>query len=137
MLAHELHEQLKLRAIHRQLHIGCSHVVDHHNGGQTREEIPQLWQIDCFKINDHMPAQFANARGNFHELFFGGEVHQAFDKVKPNAANARVVHGLQFLVCDAALDRSNAAGFAVGVQQSIHGCAIVSAMASSAYHHVA
>jgi acetyl-CoA carboxylase biotin carboxylase subunit len=62
--------------------------------------LTQLWQVHCFKINHDVPAQLGNARGNFHQFFFGCEVDQALDEVKTNTANACVMHGLQFFVSD-------------------------------------
>ena len=94
MLLHELHEQTEFGAIHRMRHIGSAHMVYHHLSRQGSEEVPQLRQVDGFKVNHHMPAQGFDALGDFQQFVFGREVDQALDKVKAHTAYTRVVHGL-------------------------------------------
>ena len=108
MLVHEFHEQAELGSIHRVLHIGSAHVVHDHGGGQSGEEVPQLGQVHCLKVNDHMPTPSFDALGNFHQLVFGCEVHQAFDEIETHASHTGVVHVLQGLVCYLTLDSCHA-----------------------------
>ena len=94
MLLHELHEQTEFGSIQRMCHIGSAHVVDHHLCGQGGEEVPQLRQVDGFKVNHHMPAQGFDALSDFQQFFFGREVDQALDKIKAHTAHTCGVHGL-------------------------------------------
>ena len=104
MLMHELHEQTELGSVHRLLHIGSAHMVNHHGGGQCGEEVPQLGQVHCLKINDHMPAPGFDALGDFHQFVFGREVDQTLHEIKTYPPHTSIVHVLQGLVGHVPLD---------------------------------
>ncbi len=116
VLAHELHEQLELRPVHRQAHVGPAHVIDDHGRGQRGEEIPQLGQVDGLEVDHHVPAERGNARGDLHQLVPGREIDQALDEVEAHAAHPCRVHGLQVGIADRALDRRHPARLAAAAR---------------------
>ena len=84
-----------------------------------------------------MPAQLGHTSSNFNQFIFRGEVHQAFHKVKPYAAHARGMQGVQFGVGHAALDGGHTTGFAARGLHGIHQCTVVGTMACGLHDHVA
>src|SRR3954470_12111208 len=85
---HEFHEQLELGTIDRLLDVGPPHMVDDDGGRKCSEEIPQLWQIHCFEVDDHMPAQFLDAARNLDQLLPRREVNKTLDEIEAHTAHA-------------------------------------------------
>ena len=111
-------------------------MINHHCCWQGGEEIPQLRQINGFKINHHVPAQRRNACGDLHKFIFGCEIDQPFDKVKTHTTHTRRMHVLQLCVRDRAFNRGHAPRLTIGGLERIDQCRIVRPMASGLNNHI-
>src|SRR3954465_5710747 len=137
MIAHEFHEQLKLGAIDQLADIQATHVVNDNLGGKGSEEVPQLGQIHRFKVDNDMPAKFFDAAGELDQLLPRCEVNKTLDEVEAYTTHASVMHFPKLGITDAALDRSYAAGLALGVHERINHRAVVGTVAGGLDYYVA
>src|SRR5438105_13336713 len=75
-----------------------------------------------------MPAQFLDPAGSLDQLLPRRKINKALDVIEAHAPHAGVMHRTKLGVADAALDRGDTAGFAIGMPESIDHRPIVGAM---------
>ena len=71
--------------------VGPAHVIDDDGRRQRGEEVPEQRQVARLEVDDDVPAERLDARGDLRELVAGREVDEALDEVEAHAAHAGVV----------------------------------------------